>query len=116
MSPSLAVLQSDPHSMWMQTDTERKQVLKCITEKIIEHSIHFQFNMEEKKSTDWVHEYGKQMLSLGCFYLEYSDAIHKGDGDRLLCCWRYFYQSLSLLVEKTTPLKCYTCSTSISTN
>ena len=34
-------------------------------------------------------EYGKKMLSLGCFYLELSDAIKEGDGERVLRCWRY---------------------------
>lgn len=34
-------------------------------------------------------EYGKRLLSLGCFYLAYSDAIKEGDGLRVLRCWRY---------------------------
>ena len=30
-----------------------------------------------------------QVMSLGLFYLEYSDAIKEGDGDRIMRCWRY---------------------------
>ena len=26
---------------------------------------------------------------MGCFYLEFSDAVREGDGNRILCCWRY---------------------------
>ncbi len=34
-------------------------------------------------------EYGKKFLGLGCFYLEFSDALKEGDGKRILRCWRY---------------------------
>ena len=33
--------------------------------------------------------YATKLLSLGLFYVEYCDAIKEGDGDRVLCCWRY---------------------------
>ncbi len=87
-TPSPAVL-SDPQNMWMETNTRRKEVFKAICEKIVDRFIHFQFNKTDTESTDKVHKYGKQMLSLGCFYLEYSDAIQEGDGDRVVRCWRY---------------------------
>ncbi len=51
-------------------------------------------------------------MSLGCFYMEYSDAIREGDGGRMLRCWRYLLpmfrssgrknyalESLNLLVQ-----------------
>ena len=34
-------------------------------------------------------EYGRNLLSIGLFYLEFSDAIKEGDGDRVLRCWHY---------------------------
>ncbi len=34
-------------------------------------------------------EYGKKFLGLGCFYLEFSDAIKEGDEETILRCWRY---------------------------
>ena len=34
-------------------------------------------------------EYGKRLLSTGCSYLEFSDAIKEGDGERVLRCWKY---------------------------
>ena len=84
-TPLLPLLQTEPHNLWMLTDSERKEVLKHITEKFI----YFRFHTDVHKSTDHVFEYGKQLLSLGCFYLEYSDAICEGDGDRVLRCWKY---------------------------
>ena len=82
-------LQTEPHNLWMLTDSERKEVLKHITEKIVDRFISFQFHTDVHKSTDHVQEYGMQFLSLGCFYLEYSDAIREGDGGRVLQCWKY---------------------------
>ena len=47
-------------------------------------------NAVKSPSTDFMTlEYAIQIISLGCFYLEYSDAIHEGDGIRVLRCWRY---------------------------
>ena len=36
-----------------------------------------------------VYEYSRQLLSVGCFYLEFADAIREGDGDRVHQCWKY---------------------------
>lgn len=82
-------LEAEPQNLWMLTNSEQKQVLGCITKKIVESCIHFQFHADINKSRDNVYKYGTQLLSLGCFYLEYSDAIHEGDGDRVLHCWQY---------------------------
>ena len=92
-TPLLSLLQSEfdtePQNLWMLTDSERKEVLKRITEKIVDRFISFQFHTNVHKCTDDVHEYSKQLLGLGCFYMEYSDAIREGDGDRVLRCWWY---------------------------
>ena len=42
-----------------------------------------------EKSVDKVNLYAKHLLSLGLFYLEFSDAIKEGDGSRVLRCYRY---------------------------
>ena len=67
---------------------------------------------DDPKSADQVHIYAKRILSLGCFYMEYSDAIREGDGNHVLRCWRYLLpmfvssgrknyalESLNLLVQ-----------------
>ena len=36
-----------------------------------------------------MHQYANQLLSLGSFYLENSDALREGDGMHVLHCWRY---------------------------
>ena len=47
-------------------------------------------------------EYSKQLLGLGCFYMEFCDAIREGDGERVLRCWRYL-----LLIFKTSGRRNY---------
>ena len=34
-------------------------------------------------------QYSFNLLSIGSFYLEFTDAIREGDGERVLRCWRY---------------------------
>ena len=46
-------------------------------------------NFVYKDTDDKVRQYSIQLSSLGCLYLEYSDAIREGDGNRVLRCWRY---------------------------
>ena len=41
---------------------------------------------EPQKYQDSVQDYAIHLLSLGCFYIEYADAIREGDGGRVLCC------------------------------
>ena len=36
-----------------------------------------------------VADYAKQVLSLGCLYLELCDTIWEGDGERVLRSWYY---------------------------
>ena len=65
--------------------------------KIVEEYVDIQYPViREKKSSakkeveeDRVKEYGKEVLTLGCFYLEYRDAIREGDGVRVLRCWKF---------------------------
>ena len=74
----------------MENEQYREEVLKSVSLSIVD-SLNFQFNTKSKnlESTDKVKSYDMQLLSLGCFYLEFSDAIREGDGDRVLRCWRY---------------------------
>ena len=36
-----------------------------------------------------MYDYSRNLLSIGCLYLEMQDAIKEGDGERVLQCWRY---------------------------
>ena len=87
-TPSEAVI-SDPPSVWMQVDKQRKEVLASACDKIVDRYIDFSFHKVATPVCDSVREYSWQLLSIGCFYLEFANAIREGDRLRVLRCWRY---------------------------
>ena len=87
-APDSSIL-PDAHLLWMQPDDFRTNVLKMLTLRIVDElSLNFN-NFVYKDTDDKVRQYSIQLSSLGCLYLEYSDAIREGDGNRVLRCWRY---------------------------
>ena len=81
-------------SLWILPDTERRECLMRLCRQIYDKFICFQYNNHDKSPQlvdpkDGVCQYSVQLLRLGCFYLEYSDAIREGDGGRVLRCWKY---------------------------
>lgn len=92
-------------NVWMESTDTRKEILRKICKKMLDTHVSFSFNSVDTKTTkDNVREYGRQLLGLGLFYLEYSDAIRQGDGRRLLRCWRYL-----LPVFKASGRRNYSC-------
>ena len=76
---------------WMMPDEDRKQLLHSICNKLVNSPcFHLRYNKPFPGSNgDEVYIYSRDLLSLGCLYLEYVDSIKEGDGDRVLRCWRY---------------------------
>ncbi|KAL5474537.1 hypothetical protein EMCRGX_G026495 [Ephydatia muelleri] len=76
---------------WMMPDEDRKQLLHSICNKLVNSPcFHLRYNKPFPGSNgDEVYTYSRDLLSLGCLYLEYVDSIKEGDGDRVLRCWRY---------------------------
>ncbi len=56
-------------------------------------------------------EYGKKFLGVGCLYLEFSDTIKEGDGERILRCWRYLLPSFKSSGRKNYSIEtvCMLC-------
>ena len=50
-----------------------------------------------------MYEYSRQLLSIGCFYLEFVDGIREGDGERVHRCWKY----LLLELKWSRFINCY---------
>ena len=75
----------------MASKVERREALQRISSRVVDRFVNFSFSKETMMSNteDGVYSYGCELLSLGLFFLEYSDAIHEGDGNRVLRCWRY---------------------------
>ena len=88
-TPSAEALLEDPASIWAKTDSDRKKLLTTICSRVFDKYVTFQYHSYDQDSKDRVLCYSNQLLSVGLFYLEYSDAIKEGDGNRILRCWRY---------------------------
>ena len=79
---------------WADLDTSGKlkffnsMVSNIVTQLV---NLHWPENStdHEKYKSDQLFSYASEVMSLGMFYNEYCDAIHEGDGQRILCCWRY---------------------------
>ena len=81
----------DLSAIWIESKEERKAQLLSIAGKIVDKFVDFSYHQDpiSHSSDDNVRKYAIQLTSLGLFYMEYSDAIKEGDGDRILRCWRY---------------------------
>lgn len=78
-----------PDDVWMLDDEGRKKVLDEVCSEVVERFVEFSFMEEFPPEKDSIYCYSKRLLGLGCFFLEYCDAIKEGDGLRVLRCWRY---------------------------
>ena len=103
-TPSEAVI-SDPPSVWMQLDKQRKEVLASACDKIVDRYINFAFHKVATPLSDSVHENSRQLLSIGCFYLEFADAIREGDRLRVLQRCRYLLPIFKSSGHKTIQLR-----------
>ena len=88
-TPSQDVI-PNAENLWMQPSDQRKGVLDEICHQLVDSFVDFSFSQpSSSNTTDKIEEYGKQLLSIGLFYLEFCDAIREGDGNRVLRCWHY---------------------------
>ena len=81
-----------PPDVWLHDKCERRDILTSVAGVIVNEYVDLSmFHHKEKLPSDRIHGYAKELLTLGLFYLEYSDAIREGDGLRVLRCWRYLF-------------------------
>ena len=65
-----------PPDVWMHDKRDRADMLKSVAGLIVNKYIDLSmFQGKEKQPIDRVQGYAKEVLTLGLFYLEYSDAI-----------------------------------------
>ena len=78
--------------MWTSDKHVRQKEVDIILSDIVDKFVDITFNDQHAHvshtNEDKVLVYGKQLLSIGCLYLEFADAVKEGDGDRLIRCWR----------------------------
>ena len=60
-----------------------------VCSELVTRFVQFSYNQGCTTEVDGEFAYAKRLLSMGCFFLEYHDAIKQGDGLRVLHCWCY---------------------------
>ena len=102
----------DLTTAWMLPDSKWKKQLQIVCEAIVTNSVDFRYHdilqdpiARSTKSisdsnSDRVHQYASQILSLGCFYLEFCDCIRDGAGAGVI-----FYQYLEAVVGRIILLR-----------
>ena len=70
--------------MWTLSIDERKMLLQSIVSKIIHCYTNISYNAESGVMLpgDGIYAYAKQLLTVGCLYLEMANGIRGGDGSR----------------------------------
>ena len=70
---------------------QRWKVLQLAVTKIVDQFVDISYpSPATKKDDDHVRAYAKEVLSLGLLPMEFTDAVHEGDGERITWCWKYF--------------------------
>ena len=82
------------------------QSVTTLVEKIIKNFVRITIPTvvcaDSDKSTDQVHTYATELLTLAMLWHNFHDASKEGDGDRLIRCWKFL-----LLVFKASRRKNY---------
>ncbi len=89
-----------PESFATASPSEQKSTFVRACTEVVNRYVDMTFGKgtsPDTNTSDGIRGYACDVLSLGLFYKEYLDAIHEGDGDRLIRCWRYL-----LLIFKST--------------
>ena len=96
-----------PPTLWILESEERYKILLSVCSAIVDDFTDirtFEVAQEESKAKehDRVLAYAKEVMTLGLLYTELVDAVHEGDGLRVLRWWRFM-----LLIFKSTGRKNY---------
>ncbi len=92
--------------------TERRNMLLMACMEVVRSYVDVTYEKKSyernKEGEDGVHDYGCDILNLGLFYMEFVHAIHDGDGNRIIRCWRYLLLIFKICGRKNYSIKAFT--------
>ena len=95
----------------LENKEERRKKLYSLTSEIISKFVDLSCfsidHLEERNTGDHIHEYAKEIISLGVLYMEFQDGIREGDGERVLDCWRYLMLLFKVMGRKNYSVEAY---------
>ena len=74
---------------FLQKSEERQCIFNREIRRVVDNHFNFGTTKNQSKDRDCVELHTNELFSLGMFYEEYIDAIQEGDGNCILCCWKY---------------------------
>ena len=124
----MASLDDTPSSTFFSSDAsarnslERRKIVIRSTQEIVTKFVDLSHGVEEPKTLtvrqkenaspddkqDGVQEYACAVLTLGLLFLKFKDAIKEGDGNRIICCWRYFLLHFKASNRTNYSIKAFT--------
>lgn len=92
MSNAEAVPQENiPTEALLLPNDQRKVALHAAISGFIEEYFCLDLDRSFSNEPDRVSAYACELLSYYLIYIELEDAICEGDGDRVLCCWKFLF-------------------------
>jgi hypothetical protein len=89
----MSKIDDKPDEMLFPSDTDNPaMIFREAVKKILSSFVDLSFPVKVKKRSklmDHVHEYGKEVLTMGLFQLEFKDSIRLAAGKRDLRCWKF---------------------------
>lgn len=80
-----------PEGLWIEEKEmraiEMDRILTHVTNSFVK--IRYNSTICNRDPADSIYHYTEQLLTIGSIYLEMSDAVREGDGERLIRTWRY---------------------------
>ena len=95
-SPLPSVVSPD---LWTEDDSVRKTILQQIATSVVDQHGDLKttfadsspHNLGDKLNQPaTVYDYSMELISLGLLFLNFKDAVKEGDGERVICMWKYF--------------------------
>ena len=94
-------------TIWTKKNYEREKILCKIVSNILDTFTSISYNISAPIDEDKVFGYAKQILTIGCLYLELQDSIKEGDGLRLLRCYRYLLPIFTSSGRRNYAIECF---------
>lgn len=94
-----------PPNTWMEEDSIRAATIENVSKYVVDNYVDLETVFKESDEVTepgTSYDYTCEVISLGLLFLEFKDAIREGDGDRVLCVWKYL-----MLIWKATGHKNY---------
>lgn len=103
-----------PENISSRSVGEHKAILQFYCRAIVDAFTNLQLNTNTSDShtvlsyDDKVLGYAIEILTLGLFYVEYTDAIKKGDGQRVHHCWKFMLPLFRVSGRKNYTIEAFT--------